>query len=176
MFSVDKAKFLRLPILKTSERLLTDCFNGSLILRPKGLRSIFYDSISCQGQSHRSFFVINFFFNFFVLLLSCLNRVPTCVWKYKANAFDELINPPGIYLLRVNNRNTRTIHFLQSKTLNAFIQLHWLSVKSSYWIPVATISGKKIFTAKTFGLNCFPPKKFRVITMINLNSITLDHL
>ena len=37
---------LRLPILKNiCERLLFDCFNGSLLHRPKGSRSILYESV-----------------------------------------------------------------------------------------------------------------------------------
>ena len=75
------AKFLRLAILKNiSERLLFDCFNGSLIHRPKGSRSIMYDSVSFQGARHRSSF---FVFNATSLFL---NRVPTYVRKP-----DELI-------------------------------------------------------------------------------------
>ena len=58
VFPADIARFLRLPILKNmSERLLLDCFNGSLIHRPKALRSILYDSIRFQGSNHRSSFL-----------------------------------------------------------------------------------------------------------------------
>ena len=37
-----------------------------------------------------------------------LNRVPTRVRKSKTNVFDQSINPAGIYLLKVYNRDTRT--------------------------------------------------------------------
>ena len=50
VFAVDITKFSRLPILKNNcERLLLDCFNDSLLHRPKGSRSILYDSVSLQG-------------------------------------------------------------------------------------------------------------------------------
>ena len=49
-----------------------------------------------------------YYFIFFILLLSWTERVPTRVRKSKTNTFDESINPAGIYLLKVNNRNTRT--------------------------------------------------------------------
>ena len=104
VFPVDIAKFLRLPILKNiSERLLPDYFNGSLIHRPNGLRSILYDSVRLQGPSPWPSYLLFFFY--FALVL---NRVPTHVRKSKTNIFDESINSAGIYLLKVNNRNTRT--------------------------------------------------------------------
>ena len=43
-----------------------------------------------------------------------------------------------------------------------FIQLLWLLVKSDYLIPVATILGKKISTAKILAPNYFTLKVFRV--------------
>ena len=73
VFPVDIAKFLRLPILKNiCEQLLPDYFNGSLIHRPNGLRSIFYDSVKLQGPSPWPSYLLLFFlfFYFFVLLLS----------------------------------------------------------------------------------------------------------
>ena len=55
VFPVDVAKFLRLPISKNiCERLLLDCFNGSLLHRPECSRSILYDSVRLNGPSHRS--------------------------------------------------------------------------------------------------------------------------
>ena len=70
VFPVDIAKFLRLPILKNiCERLLPDYFNGSLIHRPNGLRSIFYDSVRLQGPSPWPSYLLLFFFIFFFILL-----------------------------------------------------------------------------------------------------------
>ena len=48
--------------------------------------------------------VICYFFYFALVL----NRIPTRVRKSKTNTSDESINPAGIYLLKVNNRSTRT--------------------------------------------------------------------
>ena len=80
MFSVDIAKFWRLPILKNiCERLLPDCFNSYLIHRPKFLRCILHDSVWLQGPSHRSSFLLLFIF--FVLLLS---------WSESRPAFGNL--------------------------------------------------------------------------------------
>ena len=45
-----------------------------------------------------------YFLNYFALVL---NRVTTRVRKSKTNTFDESINPAGIFLLKVNDRNTR---------------------------------------------------------------------
>ena len=72
LFPVDIAKFLRLPILKNiCERLLPDYFNGSLIHRPNGLRSILYDSVRLQGPSPwPSFLLLIFFYLFFLLYCS----------------------------------------------------------------------------------------------------------
>ena len=53
-FSVNIAKFLRLPILKSiCERLLFECFN-SLLHRPKGSKFRLFNSIRIPGPSHRS--------------------------------------------------------------------------------------------------------------------------
>ena len=99
-----KTLFLR-PILKNiCERLLPDYFYGSLIHRPNGLRSIFYDSVRLQGPSPWPSYLFIYLFIYFALVL---NRVPIRVRKSKTNTFDESINPAGIYLLKVNNRNTR---------------------------------------------------------------------
>ena len=52
-FFMNIAKFLRLPILKNiCEPLFFDCFNGSLLHRPKVSRSRL-----CEGPSHRSSFL-----------------------------------------------------------------------------------------------------------------------
>ena len=66
-----KTLFLR-PILKNiCERLLPDYFYGSLIHRPNGLRSIFYDSVRLQGPSPwPSNLFIYLFIYLFILLLS----------------------------------------------------------------------------------------------------------
>ena len=108
VFPVDIAKFLRLflrPIFKNiCERLLPDYFYGSLIHRPNGLRSIFYDSVRLQGPSPWPSYLSIYLFIYFALVM---NRVPIRVRKSKTNTFDESINPAGIYLLKVNNRNTR---------------------------------------------------------------------
>ena len=56
------------------------------------------------SESMAQLFVIIIIFYFALVL----KRAPTCVRKSKANAFDESINTAGIYLLKVNNRNTRT--------------------------------------------------------------------
>ena len=74
-----------------------------------------HDSVRLQGPSHRSSFLLLLLLlsllYFFCCLFFCfalvLNRVPTCVWKFKTNAFDESITPADIYLLKVNSRNTR---------------------------------------------------------------------
>ena len=115
LFSMDIAKFLRLPSLKNiCKWLLPYCFNGSLINRPKGLTSILYESARLQGPSHRSSFLLLLFFYFYFLLIFffffafVLNRVPTYVRISKTNTFDESINPAGTYLLKVNKRNTGT--------------------------------------------------------------------
>ena len=106
VFPVDIAKFLGLPILKNiCVRLLPDYFNGSLTHRPNDLRSIFFYSLRLQGPSPWPSYILLFFFFYFTLVL---NRDPTRVRKSKTNTFDESINPAGIYLLKVNNRNTRT--------------------------------------------------------------------
>ena len=48
-------EILRLPILKIiCERLLLDCFIGSLLYRPICSRSILYDSVRVQGPNHRT--------------------------------------------------------------------------------------------------------------------------
>ena len=105
LFSMDIAKFLRLPSLKNiCKWLLPYCFNGSLINRP-GAR--------LQGPSHRSSFLLLLFFYFYFLFIFfffafVLNRVPTYVRISKTNTFDESINPAGTYLLKVNKRNTGT--------------------------------------------------------------------
>ena len=113
VFPVDIAKFLRLPIMKNICELLPDYFNGSLIHRPNGLRCTFYDNVRLQGPSPcPSYLLLLFLFFYFALVL---NRVLTLVWKSKTNTFDESINPAGIYLLKVNNRNTRTRCELCSK-------------------------------------------------------------
>ena len=55
---VNIAKFLRLPISKNiCERLLFDCFNGSMLHGPKGSRSKLDDGVRLQGSSHRSSFL-----------------------------------------------------------------------------------------------------------------------
>ena len=52
---VNIAKFLRLLISKNIwDRLLFDCFNGSLLHGPKGSSSKLYDGVRLQGPSHRS--------------------------------------------------------------------------------------------------------------------------
>ena len=52
-FLMNIAKFLRWPILKNiCERLFLDCFNSSLLHRPKVSRSRL-----CEGPSHRSSFL-----------------------------------------------------------------------------------------------------------------------
>ena len=57
-FPVGVTKFLRLPLLENiCERLLFDCFNGSLLHGPKGSRSRLYDDIRPQGPSHGSSFL-----------------------------------------------------------------------------------------------------------------------
>ena len=106
---MDIAKFLRLPILKNiREQLLPDYFNASLTHRPNGLRSIFFDSVRLQGASPWPSYILLFFLFLFFSFALVLNRDPTRVQKSKTNTFDESINPAGIYLLKVNNRNTRT--------------------------------------------------------------------
>ena len=56
-FPVNIAKYLRLPILRSiCERLLFDCFNGSLLHGPKGSSSKLYDSDRFQVLSLRSSF------------------------------------------------------------------------------------------------------------------------
>ena len=79
------AKFLKqLPILKNiCERLLFDCFNGSLLHGPKGSISGLYDGVRLQGPSHRS----RFFVSKSASLM--LNGVPTCVQK--PTTFNESI-------------------------------------------------------------------------------------
>ena len=109
---MDVTNFLKPPILKNiCERLLLDYFNGSLIHRPNGLRSILHDSVRLQGPSPWPSFLLLIFCKLFLLFLNfplVLNRVPTSVRKSRTNTFDESINPAGIYLLKVNNRDTRT--------------------------------------------------------------------
>ena len=83
-FPVEIAKFLSLPISKNIwERLVFDCFNGSLLHRPKGSRSRLYDSVRLQGPSHSSRFFV------FKTASLVLKRVPTCVRKPKTNTFDR---------------------------------------------------------------------------------------
>ena len=112
VISVDIAKFLRLPTLKDIfEWLVFDYFNGSLIHRPNDWRSIFYDCVRLQGPSSWPSYLLFYLFIYLFIYLSfafVLNWVPTRVRKSKTNIFDESINPAGIYLLKVNNRNTRT--------------------------------------------------------------------
>ena len=85
-FPMNIAKFLRLPILKNfCERLLFDCFNGSLLHGPKGSKSRLYGSVRLHGPSHRSSFL------FLRQHLFLLNRAPTSVRKPKTNTFDESI-------------------------------------------------------------------------------------
>ena len=57
VFSCEYCEILRLPISKNiCERLLFDCFNGSMLHGPKGSRSKLYDDVRVQGPSHRSSF------------------------------------------------------------------------------------------------------------------------
>ena len=57
-FPVNIAEFLRVPIPKNiCERLLFDCFNGSMLHGPKSSRSKLYDGVRLQGPSHRSSFL-----------------------------------------------------------------------------------------------------------------------
>ena len=57
-FPMNNAKYLRLPILKNiCERLLFDCFNGSLLHGPEGSKSRLYDNVRLQGPSRRSSFL-----------------------------------------------------------------------------------------------------------------------
>ena len=53
-FHVNIAKFWRLLILKNSERLLFDCFNGSVLHLLKVSRSKLYYGVRFQVLSHRS--------------------------------------------------------------------------------------------------------------------------
>ena len=136
---MDIAKFLRPPILKNiCERLLPDYFNGSLIHRPNGLRSILYDSVRLQGPSPWPIFLLLIFFNlFFCYFALLLNRVPTRVRKSKTNTFDESINPAGIYLLKVSNRNTRARCEICSKlTIKTPKRRHQIVYFSRFrWFP-----------------------------------------
>ena len=114
---MDIAKFLRLPIMKNiCERLLPDYFNGSLMHRPNGLRSTFYDSVRLQDPSPCPSYLLLFFLYFlFFYFALVLNRVLTLVRKSKTNTFDESNNPAGIYLLKVNSRNTiKGVNYVQS--------------------------------------------------------------
>ena len=80
------AKFLRLPISKNIwERLLIDCFNGSLLHEPKGTRSRLYDAFRHEDPSHMSRFFV------FKSVSLVLNRAPICVPKRNTNTFDESI-------------------------------------------------------------------------------------
>ena len=74
---MDIAKFLRLAVLKKHLRTAASwlILNGSLLHRPKFSRSIFYNSVTLQGPSHRSSFFI------FKSASLVLKRVPTCVRK-----------------------------------------------------------------------------------------------
>ena len=57
-FPVNIAKFLGLPVLKNiCERLIFDCFNGSLLHGPKCSMSRLYDGVRLQGPGHRSGFL-----------------------------------------------------------------------------------------------------------------------
>ena len=91
-------------------RLLPNCFNGSLMPRPKeGL--IVSQSQTSGSNSQVQLFAVKFslFFCFFCFCFALvLNQDPTCDRKYKTNTFDESIDPAVINLLIVNNRNTRT--------------------------------------------------------------------
>ena len=81
-FLVNIAKFLKLPILKNIfERLLFDCFNGSLLHGRKGSRYRLYNDVRLQCPSHKSPFL------FLSRHLSSW-AVPTCA---KTNTFDESI-------------------------------------------------------------------------------------
>ena len=83
-FSVNIAKFLRLPFLKKiCERLHFYCFNGSLLHRSKVSRFRLYDNARLQGPSHRSSFFV------FKSASLILNRILTCC---KTNTFDESSN------------------------------------------------------------------------------------
>ena len=57
-FPAYNAKFLRLPVSKKiCDKLLFDCFIGSLWHGPKVLRSKLYDGIRLQGPSYKSCFL-----------------------------------------------------------------------------------------------------------------------
>ena len=80
-FPENIAKFLILLILEIiCERLLFDFFNGSLLHRPKGLRSRLYDGVRLQGLTHRSSF----------LFLSWYEQNPSPRPAFE-NTFDESI-------------------------------------------------------------------------------------
>ena len=79
-FPVNVSNFFRLPISKNIfERLIFDCFNGSLLHSPKISRSRLYENVRLQGPGHRSSFLF---------LSRHLNQVPTCT---KRSTFDESI-------------------------------------------------------------------------------------
>ena len=85
-FPVNLVKSLRLLVSKNiCERLLFDCFNGSLLHGPKGSRSRLHDRVWLQGLSHRSSFFV------FKSGSLVLNQVLTCVLKCKTITFDESI-------------------------------------------------------------------------------------
>ena len=85
-FPVNIAKFSRLLISKNiCQRLLFDCFNGSLLHEPKGSRSRLYDGVRLQSLSQRSSFL------FFKSASLVLNGVPTCDRKSKTITFHESI-------------------------------------------------------------------------------------
>ena len=86
VFPVDISKFFRLAISKNiCEQLLLHCFNGSMLHRPKGSRSILRGSIRLQCLSHK--------FSFFVFELASLvlNWTMSCVQKPTTNTFNEWI-------------------------------------------------------------------------------------
>ena len=59
-FLVNIAKFLRLPISKTiCDRILFNCFSGSLLHGLKVSRSKLHDGVRLQSLSHRSSFLFS---------------------------------------------------------------------------------------------------------------------